>query len=414
MHRRILITIALFFIVLLPAAQTAPSKSAGSGFFLHDGDRVVFYGDSITEQQMYGRDIENFVVTRYPNLKVKFINSGWSGDTASGGGGGPIDVRLKRDVLPYKPTVVTILLGMNDGGYRVGDAATDARYVQNMTHIADVLQKALPKARLVLLTPTFFDRRDRTDSNPNDTHNYQHPDLDYNRTLIKYGDWLKTFGAARGMSVIDLNAPMAAATAEGRKTDPNFTLAGDGVHPGEVGHLIMASAILSAWRVTPASLDMDFSHAASYTLNRTPLPWPVPDAARPAFAVSPLPGNLSPLRLYAKNFPDANVTLLADGKEAGMLTREQLAAGADLTQDGALPWNKQAQEVAAIVQGRINTWHNLYKGGNDAIAHASDKPTKAEVAALLATDKWLDEARERARQAAQPKPHTVELRPIGK
>jgi len=31
-----------------------------------------------------------------------------------GGGGGPMDVRLWRDVLPYNPTVVTIMLGMND------------------------------------------------------------------------------------------------------------------------------------------------------------------------------------------------------------------------------------------------------------------------------------------------------------
>lgn len=413
MHRRIFITLALLLTGCVSVSQTAPKADTGN-FFLHDGDRVVFYGDSITEQQMYGRDIENFVVTRYPNLKVKFINSGWSGDTASGGGGGPIDVRLQRDVLPYKPTVITILLGMNDGGYRVNDAATDARYVAGMTHIVDVLQKALPKARLVLLTPTFFDRRDRTDSNPSDAHNYQHPDLDYNSTLIRYGDWLKTFAAARGLSVIDLNAPMAAATAAGRKSDPNFTLAGDSVHPGEVGHLIMASAILTAWHAAPAVADIRLSPAAPARLDRVPLPWPVPDAARPAFAVSPLPGALSVFRLHAENVSDPNETLLADGQEAGMLTNAQLAAGVDLTQDGALPWNKQAQDVAAIVQGRINAWHNLYKGGNDAIARASDTPTKAEVAALLATDKWLDEARERARQAAQPKPHTIELRLIGK
>src|SRR6266498_3373981 len=102
---------------LFAAALLAQSASlfAADTFSLHDGDRVLFYGDSITDQRRYTSFVETYVVTRFPKLDVRFVHSGWGGDRVSGGGGGPIDVRLWRDVLPYKPTVITLMLGMNDG-----------------------------------------------------------------------------------------------------------------------------------------------------------------------------------------------------------------------------------------------------------------------------------------------------------
>jgi len=81
-----------------------------SGFYLRDGDRVVFYGDSITDQRLYTTFVETYAVTRFPRMKLTFVHSGWGGDTVNGGGGGPIDLRLKRDVFAYSPTVMTIML----------------------------------------------------------------------------------------------------------------------------------------------------------------------------------------------------------------------------------------------------------------------------------------------------------------
>ena len=112
----------------------ATSAVAGD-FFIKDGDRVVFLGDSITEQRLYTTYIEAYALTRHPEWKLWFRNVGWGGDTSwlrqrahpdekqlfaadeasqqkmvedSVGRG------LKRDVLPLKPTVVTIKFGMND------------------------------------------------------------------------------------------------------------------------------------------------------------------------------------------------------------------------------------------------------------------------------------------------------------
>src|ERR1043166_2646144 len=92
-------------------------QARAEGFALKDGDRVVFYGDSITDQRLYTTFVETYAVTRFPKMKLHFFHSGVGGDRVSGGWGGPIDTRLERDVFAYHPTVMTIMLGMNDASY---------------------------------------------------------------------------------------------------------------------------------------------------------------------------------------------------------------------------------------------------------------------------------------------------------
>src|SRR5262245_6536649 len=122
-----------FLLVLLLACFGGTAR-AQSGFALHDGDRVVFYGDSITDQRLYTTFVEDYVVTRFPRMNVGFVHSGWGGDRVTGGGGGPIDRRLDRDVIAYKPTVMTIMLGMNDASYRAFDEGIFNTYSSGYEH----------------------------------------------------------------------------------------------------------------------------------------------------------------------------------------------------------------------------------------------------------------------------------------
>lgn len=354
MRRSILLILSLTLLFGSPfarAAKPVPKSAISAPFFLHDGDTVVFYGDSITEQQMYGRDIETFVLARYPQMHVRFINSGWSGDTVWGGGGGNIELRLKRDVLPYKPTVVTIFLGMNDGGYNTLDATRLQQYTDALNHIVDELQQNLPGVRLTLLTPSLFNYQAKErPANAAPPFNYNNPYPNYNQTLIRYGDQVRRIGATRHIPVVDLNAPMYAATLAGRKTDPHFALSGDGVHPNDVGHLIMAAAVLKTWHARP--------------LRPGDLPWPLPAGARMAFQVSPLPGSL------------------------------------DQTGTPSAAQSQQYQQVLDLVQRRINQWHDFFKGGQ-GIAHRDDVPTQDELMRLTAENSQLDALRDQARGAAQ-------------
>lgn len=87
--------------------------------YLHDGDRVTFYGDSITAQRLYPKDIESFVDTRYPKLNIVFHNAGVPGDRVTGGYAGDAATRVTRNVTPFNPPVITVKL--------LREAAPDAR-----------------------------------------------------------------------------------------------------------------------------------------------------------------------------------------------------------------------------------------------------------------------------------------------
>src|SRR5438552_15436147 len=122
------------------APSAVQDNRAPGNFYLRDGDRVVFYGDSITDQRLYTTFVETYVVTRFPRLKVSFVHSGWGGDRVTGGGGGPIDVRLRRDVIAYKPSVMTIMLGMNVASYRPYDAQIFSTYAEGYRHSLSLVQ----------------------------------------------------------------------------------------------------------------------------------------------------------------------------------------------------------------------------------------------------------------------------------
>ena len=77
-----------------------PPADVARGFYLHRDDTVVFYGDSITEQNFYNQWVELYTVTRFPLMRVHFYDAGVGGDRVTGGWADPIDQRLARDVFP--------------------------------------------------------------------------------------------------------------------------------------------------------------------------------------------------------------------------------------------------------------------------------------------------------------------------
>ena len=211
-------------LLVLLLATAAGMARAQSGFALRNGDRVAFYGDSITDQRLYTTFVEDYVVTRFPQMKVSFIHSGWGGDRVTGGGGGPIDLRLQRDVIAYKPTVMTIMLGMNDGSYRAFDQHIFDTYASGYQHIVDTVKQALPGIRLTLIEPSPFDNVTRDPSFEGG----------YNAVLVRYGDYVKELAQKEGATVVDMNSPVVAALEKAKTLDPAQAqkILPDRVHPG--------------------------------------------------------------------------------------------------------------------------------------------------------------------------------------
>ncbi len=71
--------IALFFLGLFCLPTSGASAPA---FPICDGDKVVFYGDNITDGEWYPTMVETYVVTRYPAWRNQFFNRGQGGGKA--------------------------------------------------------------------------------------------------------------------------------------------------------------------------------------------------------------------------------------------------------------------------------------------------------------------------------------------
>jgi lysophospholipase L1-like esterase len=357
-----------------PAAAAPPT--AADGFYLKDGDRVVFYGDSITDLRVYTTFTETFVVTRFPSLNITFTHSGWGGDRVGGGGGGKIDTRLERDVYAHHPTVVTVMLGMNDGGYRAFDQQLYDTYKAGLAHIADSVRKNLPSARLTLIQPSAYDDITREPRFPGG----------YNEVLLRYGEAVKEIAAAAGQTTADLNAPLVDVLQKARAADPAIAskILPDRVHPSRAAGLILAGALLKAWGapalVTDVTIDAAAGKAATaQNTTITDLAPPADDGARDITwtqldAALPMPletnnpgatlaadafgftDTLNRQTLRVTGLPATDYELRIDGKPAGRFTPAQLAAGINLA-TLATPMTAQAAEVHNLTLQRATLHH---------------------------------------------------------
>jgi len=322
---------------------------------LSAGDTLAFCGDSITHQTLYTRYVALFYHTRYPHTRVRVFNAGVGGNSALGA-----LRRFRHDILEQKPTVVAVLFGMNDGGYKAFDEETFAKYQANMTTILDRLRDEA-KAQAILLTPTMYDYELRARKRPTSKLTFD----GYNQVLIRYGDWCKQTAKERKLMAIDLNAPMVAVTQELRKKDPQATLSRDGIHPAAPGHWVMTHAILKGFGVTPTVSAVRVDAAAGRTqceratltnlqagptgvrfdLLAEALPMPYPDEVKKVLEIVPFTRDLNQETLQVTGLRAGRYKLAIDGQAVGAYTAAQLAAGVNLATNAATPQHKQAVQV---------------------------------------------------------------------
>ncbi len=407
---------------------TLPAFGADS-FYLKSGDRVVFYGDSITDQRLYTVITETYVATRFPNLDVTFVHSGWGGDKVSGGGGGPVDLRLTRDVLAYKPTVVTIMLGMNDGLYRAETEATDRTFFDGYRHIVDTLKSSASGLRLTAIQPSPYDDVTRDPLFPGG----------YNEVLLSFSKWIANYASEAGLHVADLNTPVVAMLRRANEFDPAVaqTIIKDRVHPGFSGHMIMAESLLKSWNARPvvSSVVIDAGpkpklgnteHASVSDLsNANGLSWNETDDALPLpLAEWQQNTNLGPISLvlrssdFARALDDEKLTvsglksgvysLKIDGISVGAFNSDELAQGVNLALLDT-PMAKQAKEVYDLTVARCDVHNARWRTMQVPLAPYNLSVTPQ---AMQSADELDQAIRQKRQEAAQPKPHKYELVPV--
>ncbi|HEY3331629.1 MAG TPA: SGNH/GDSL hydrolase family protein [Capsulimonadaceae bacterium] len=412
-------------VALIASAAFGVATSANAqAFALKDGDHVVTYGDSITAQCLYSNFAEAFVLTRFPKLKIDWTTAGWGGDRVGGGGGGNIDLRLQRDVLAYNPTMVTVMLGMNDGGYKAFDQPTFDTYTKGYQHIIDVVKKASPATNFTIIQPSAYDDVTQVPKFPGG----------YNATLIKYSDAVKDLAQKNNFLVADLNSTLVDTLTKANAVEPDNAkkIVPDRVHPSAAGHLTMAQALVKAWNfpatVTAVSIDgaagkvVKSDNTTVSKIVATPtLKWDQLDNALPlpinfndpltklVVKVSDVVTAIDQEPLTVTNLTAAKYNLNIDGKLVGTFTKEDLAAGVNLA-TLPTPMYDQAMKVQALTNSHVGIHFNKFHNFQAPFGNDSSPGMKDAVAQLVKDFDTVDQlVVTQQRAAAQPVVHHFEL-----
>jgi lysophospholipase L1-like esterase len=126
------------------------------------GQRIVFIGDSITDAGRLGEAApygwgyvalaRAFLIARYPELGLRFVNHGVSGNTIR-----DLARRWQRDVIEAAPDWLSVKIGINDvwrsiEGLAPGDAVPLDEYEQTYERLL-ARTRERTSARLILVEP---------------------------------------------------------------------------------------------------------------------------------------------------------------------------------------------------------------------------------------------------------------------
>lgn len=435
-------------LLLVPLGQLAISLGLIFGaatfamaaeFPLKDGDTWVMVGDSITAQHLHSNYFEAFCYARYPQMTFRFRNSGVGGDTIP-----RVMARFDWDVAPWKPTVVSVELGMNDqGGF------TNEQFTANMKEL--VVRIRGESARPVLFSPSPINNGNTNAKLGGNTKLHQFtvslkelageqnvPFADQFHAVID--TWGKnkprenTYNALVLLRNLPIDDDLAggehlkAFLAAQEKSPQLVSMQGDPVHPGPCGQLTMAAALLKELGaegfVSSASLDAKGKVVEAKGCKITAvevsgdglkfdraddsLPFPIPDEARPVLPLFPTILDLSKYTLKVSGLAASHYDLTVNGTPVATLSAKDLEAGVNLTAYAKGPIADQGKAVLAAVNAKeqlVGTWRNLSRGAHAPEGTADAKARLADVA------KQVDAADAKIREAAKPQVWHVELSP---
>lgn len=354
---------------LLSFAQKSPAPFV-------KGDRVVFAGNSITENGFYETYIWLYYITHYPEKRITVYNGGIGGDVAR-----QIYLRMDSDLLAKKPTVMSVSFGMNDSRYfeywmhkdktdSVRKSAIDTSF-KWFEKIRDKLN-TYPDIKKILMSSSPYDET---------VKNGKDPFWGKFKTMEGIVAFQKEGAIKNNWNYVDLFYPMTELNQKGQQTDTAFTLTGpDRIHPGNAGHLAMAYLFLKAQGLANkpvANVVINVSNkkvtnadnATITGLSKTTdgisfkylaksLPFPMDSAARvwgnpqkqyEALSSIPFTKEFNEEMLTVKGLDaSANYVLIIDGNSISSFTGTQLSEGINLAVLSNTPQYQQAKKVAEL------------------------------------------------------------------
>ena len=385
-------------------------------FAFRNRERIVFLGDSITEQYQYSTDIELYLTTRLPDGGMTFLNAGIGGDTATGGAR-----RFAEHVLAEKPTAVTIDFGMNDGGY----AGFNPGAAQNYLNKTEEMLKAAQKAgvRVALISPNAVEVRARPEAK-----NYPI----YLETQKKFYAPLKELAEKYEVPFVDQYAVTRKVLEKMAADNASVHPFPDAVHTNGAGGLLMAHTILTGLKapavVTDAMIDASgkktttidcdiddlkiTSDGISFRRTDRAIPMPVVPDWLP---ILPYVNRLNDLNYYGLKVTGliaGKYALSIDDKRVGEFTSEELGQGVNLGNLTSGPLFEQGQEVLKMIDAKNNLVHRRFRdvvmfNAPDWLADVARERKPVELKKRMAR---MQTMQEEIYKKVQPLAHRFELR----
>jgi lysophospholipase L1-like esterase len=224
--------LALLLITMSVAAAAAETNSA----IFQAGNRILFQGDSITDgargrnndpNHVLGHSYAFLIAAKYgalhPERNLTFFNRGISGNKVP-----DLLGRWQKDAVDLKPTVVSILIGVNDIWHPMlstNQLVSVEQYEAGYDKLLAATVAAMPDARIILLEPFITPGR---------------------ATSPKWNVWqehLKKFQAVVAKLGAKYHAPVVKLQSvfdEAGKRAPAEYWVWDGVHPTYAGNHLIA------------------------------------------------------------------------------------------------------------------------------------------------------------------------------
>jgi lysophospholipase L1-like esterase len=203
---------------------------------LNKQDTILFIGDSITDVERNREDSKDlgkgyplltaaYLLERYPELNLSFLNRGISGDEIT-----DLSTRWKEDCLVLKPDIISILIGINDVWHNMDMKELSVQEsVDKFEFYYRILletAKEQTKAQIVLVEPFVLKNPEELEAwkielEPRKQIIHKLAD-EYDADYIELDDKLNKFGNKWGNDYVTV----------------------DGVHPTPAGHAIISKSWL--------------------------------------------------------------------------------------------------------------------------------------------------------------------------
>ncbi|GAA4456845.1 hypothetical protein GCM10023189_26710 [Nibrella saemangeumensis] len=340
-----------------PDKQLSGSSPVNAPFSLNNGDRVLFLGNSLFENDLLYGYLELALTTRWPDRQLTFRNIGWSGDDVFGAARGtitnpptPYDVLIEQ-LTKAKPTLVFLAYGGIES--EQGEAGLP-RFNEGLNKLLDKIDQLGASAILLSTTPVF------SGGTPEKT-------AQRNAQLELYAAAIGRTARDRGIRYLDIYTPI-------QQLSRQVSLSDNGIHLNETGYYYLASTLEAALGLPPRQQDITLQvlKQGTQASNKVKLQSTGQGNQTLTFTVDephlPLPISRDGSRIAGKG-PTITIaglkkgfyTLTADGAQLITASAKQWAEGVPMHRG---PLYQQASQLQEMIRKKNDLFFQQYRPQN--------------------------------------------------